>query len=114
MPATRLDVMVEERATFELTIDLLDSEGDPRTDLTGATGAMQIREDRDDTSDLIVAATVEVDASNSQVTATITAAVTAGLDFTSGWYELRITNQAATRTERVAHGVATFSRGTTT
>lgn len=113
MVAARLDIVVEQGATFELVVDLLDENGDPRTDLAGYTGAMQIREERDTTSTLLATATVAIDTVNAKATATIAKATTAGYGWSAGWYDLEITNSGATRTERIVEGRASLSRNVT-
>lgn len=108
MTATRQDVVVEQGVTFEYTVDLFDADGQPRTDLGGKTGTMQIRTEQNGASALIATATVTVDTVNSQATATIADSVTASLDFSAGWYDFDISGGG--RSERVAEGRATFSR----
>ena len=54
MVATYQDLVVEQGATFEFTVDLLDQDtGDPRTDLTGWTGTMKIRQEQSSVSTLL-------------------------------------------------------------
>ncbi|WP_213451586.1 hypothetical protein [Rhizomonospora bruguierae] len=110
MTAVLRDIVVEQGATFEFMVDLLDENEQRRTDLAGYTGAMQIRE-RPDATTVLATATVSVDASNAQVTATIPAAITTEFDWTAGVYDLEITNGA--RTERIAQGKARLSREVT-
>lgn len=113
MVAVRHDVVVERGDTFEYVVDLLDENGDARTDLSGYTASMQIREEQDDQSDLLATATVTVDADNAQATATISKTTTANYDWSAGWYSMHIVNGAGTRSERVAQGRATLSRNVT-
>lgn len=112
MGAVRQDVEVVQNATFRFVVNLHDEDDQPRTDLAGYTGAMQIRAEQDNTSTLIVAATVTIDTGDAQATATIANTVTAGLDFVAGWYDLHITHASA-GTEPIAWGRARFRRTVT-
>lgn len=114
MTAVLLDIVVEQGATFDLVVDLLDEDGHPRTDLGGYTGAMQIRtSDASDASDatLLGTASVTVDDVNSQAVATITDTDTRGYSWTAGRWDLEITN--GSRTERIATGNASLRREVT-
>lgn len=111
MVAVVQDLVVEQGATFEFVVDLLGPTGQPRTDLAGYAGALQIRESQDVASPLLAEATVTIDSANAQAVATIADTVTATYDWDAGWYDLRM--DGPTRSERVARGRATLSRAVT-
>lgn len=114
MVAIAHDIIVEQGATFTLPIAC--DEVDPDSgqilvrDLTGWTGAMQVRLTAD--SDTVLAeADVEVDVDNGIVTATIDDDVTAGYTWRSGVYTLIITDGLGT--DWLAAGAARCVRGAT-
>lgn len=113
MVAVHQDIVVERGGTFELAVLVLDSDGvDPRTDLAGWTGAMQIRAERDPTSTLLATATVAIDTATAVVTATIADDLTEVMAWRSGEYDLKITN--GTQTLWLAKGTARFEQRSTT
>lgn len=113
MVAVLQDIEVERGGTFELAVAVLDSGGvDPRTDLAGWTGAMQIRERRDPDSTLLATATVTIDTATGVVTATIAASLTETMAWRSGEYDLKITN--GTQVLWLAKGTARFEQRSTT
>lgn len=116
MVAVVQDVEIEQYATFELPILCLERDPTGETDqlvvrdLTGWTGAMQVRLTTD--SDTVLAtAEVDIDIDLGVVTATIDDVTTAGYTWRSGVYDLTITDGVST--DRLARGVARCTRGTT-
>lgn len=110
MGAIEWDIEVEQRATFELPIDCVDTEGATR-DLTGYTGEMQIRTSRSTSGTLLGTATVTIEAATGRVLATIPMGTTALYDWHSGVYDLFITN--GTRRDKLATGTAKLIRAIT-
>ncbi len=116
MVAIVQDIEVEQYATFILPI--LCMEQDPNAgigqlvirDLTGWTGAMQIRLTTD-SEDVLAEAEVDIDVEAGIVTATIDDATTAGYTWRSGVYDLLITD--GIDSDRLARGNARCTRGTT-
>lgn len=112
MPAVEQDIVVEQARTFELSVQVLDPDGvNPRTDLAGYTGAMQVRTARSTTADLLAEADVTIDALTGIVTATIDHTTTASYTWRSGVYDLYITN--GTRVEPLTYGDVKLRYATT-
>lgn len=108
MVAAYQDIVVED--SFELVIELDDDNGDPRN-LTGYTGAMQIRASRDDpTSTLLATATVTIDADDGIVTVTI--GDTSAMTWIAGYYDVVIEDGDGPP-ERILEGKATLRQGVT-
>lgn len=114
MVAVEHNIIVEQGATLTLAVACF--EEDPDTgqlavrDLTGWTGAMQIRLTAD--SDTVLGeADVDVDAVTGVVTATIDDDVTAEYTWRAGVYDLIITDGIGT--DRLAEGTARCRRGVT-
>jgi hypothetical protein len=96
MSGVRLDIEVEQNGTFELAVQVLDSGGvDPRTDLAGWGGVLQIRADRDPLATLYASAVVSVDSATAIATATIDADDTAVMTWRSGEYDFYITDNGS-------------------
>lgn len=110
MVAVVQDIEVEQGATLEVLVEMLDEDGQTPRVLAGYTGTMQIRAEQDPDSVLLGTGTVAV--ATGQVTATIAHGTTAGYTWRSGYYDIAITN--GTRRERIAQGVARLDRQTTT
>lgn len=114
MVAVEHNIIVEQGATFTLPVACY--EEDPDTgqlvvrDLTGWTGAMQIRLTPDSDTTL-GEADVDVDVVTGTVTATIDDAVTAGYTWRAGVYTLIITDGVGT--DWLAAGTARCRRGVT-
>lgn len=108
MVAVQQDIEVEQGITFELAVEELDDDGVTPRDLSGYTGAMQIRPSED--SDVVLATAV-VELSTGLVLATIDDAVTATYTWRVGVYDLEITN--GSRTDRIARGTARLTRQVT-
>lgn len=112
MVAVRQDLMAEQNGTLSLAVQVLDSGGvNARTDLTGWTGAMQIRETRDAASALLAEATVTIDVATGTVTAVVDAAELVA-EWRSGEYDLVIVK--GTEREPLAWGTVRFRRTVTT
>lgn len=103
MATTVHHIELEEGCTFELPVAVVSSSGRPR-DLSGFTGTMEIRDNADDL-DLLLEATVTVDALAGLVTATIPAAQLDALPWSAAVYDLIITN--GTRTHKLVRGEVT-------
>jgi hypothetical protein len=87
-----------------------DDQGEPR-DLTGFTGAMQIRASKDDpTSTLLASGTVTIDADDG--TATVTIGDTSAMTWIAGYYDVVITDGDGPP-ERILEGRATLRQGVT-
>jgi len=108
--AIEWDIEVEQGATFELPIDCVDADGNTR-DLTGYTGAMQIRSSRSILGTLLATATVTITAATGRVVASIDDDTTAAYDWHAGLYDLYITN--GSRTDKLATGNAKLIRAVT-
>lgn len=114
MTAVEQDIVIRQRSTF--TLPVICYEVDPDTgqlvirDLTGWTGAMQVRLTAD--SDTVLAeADVTIDIDSGIVTAVIDDDVTAEYTWRSGVYDLIITD--GIDTEPLAAGAARCIRGVT-
>lgn len=108
MVATYLDIVLEDSFTY--THELLDDDGEPR-DLTGYTGAMQIRASRDDpTSTLLATGTVTIDEDAGTVTAAIDD--TSEMEWVAGYYDVVIVDDDDV-VERVLEGRAVLRQGVT-
>jgi hypothetical protein len=81
---------IRKGRTFSYSVDCIDEDGNPR-DLTGYSGAMQIRE-TPESETILGTATVTVDEDDGVVTAVIPAATTAAYEWTAGVYDLTITS----------------------
>lgn len=114
MVAIRQDIQIEQYATFRLPVACM--ERDPVTDqlvvrdLTGWTGAMQIRL-TPESVDVLATAVVDVDVATGVVTATIDDVVTATFTWRAGVYDLIITD--GVDTDPLAYGDARVRRGVT-
>lgn len=81
MTAVKQDVTIEQGGTFTLSVQVLDSGGvNPRTDLTGWSGEIVIRADRNPTSVELASGAVTVDVATGVATAIIPASTTFTLD----------------------------------
>lgn len=114
MAAIEHNITIRTRSTFTLAVAC--QEIDPDTgqlvvrDLTGWTGAMQVRLTADADATL-AEADVEIDVDTGTVTATIDDDVTEGYTWRSGVYDLVIAD--GVDTETLATGVARCVRGVT-
>jgi len=110
------NIEIRTYSTFTLRIQCVEVDPTGNTDqveirdLTGWTGAMQVRA-TEDATDILATAVVDVDAANGVVTATIDADTTAGYAWRSGVYDLVITD--GDEVEPLASGVARCTRGVT-
>lgn len=113
--SARHDIMIEEGATFRLSLSLED-EAEQVVDLTGATARMQGRAVWDDSATLFSltsgAGDIAVDAAAGSVTVTIPAATTAGYSFETGVYDLEVV-EADGSVLRACYGVVELSREVT-
>ena len=112
MPATRYDIVVEQRARFRLIAQVYDSDGKTPKVLTGYTGKMQIRDGDGADAPLLATATVTFDALSGLVTATIPGATTETYTWRNGRYDLVIFDSGG-EPERVAEGLAKLTFGVT-
>lgn len=95
MPAKIFDLVIEQGATLNYSVTVLDPDGTPK-DLTGFTGRMQIREAVSSVTTLVDATTVNgmvtVNIPDSQVIVNIPASTTNGFTWDAGVYDLEIEN----------------------
>jgi hypothetical protein len=109
--AVRQDLQAEQNGTLRFEVQVLDSEGvNPRTDLTGWTGVMQIRASRDIASAVIAQASVTIDTATGVVSAVVDAASLV-TEWRSGEYDLVIVN--GTTREPLAWGTVRFRKTVT-
>lgn len=114
MVAVEHNIIIEQGATFVLPV--ICYEQNPESDqlivrdLTGWTGAMQVRATVD-ADDILAEADVDIDEGTGTVTATIDDTVTAGYTWRAGVYDLVITD--GVDTDRLASGTARCRRGVT-
>lgn len=115
MPAGKLDLLIEQGATFKQSLIVNDGSGAP-LNLTGFTARMQIRASVEAADSLI-----ELTTENSRITLTpaqgrvdllISATDTAGLTFESAVYDLEIVN-AGGEVTRLVQGKVKLSREVT-
>jgi hypothetical protein len=108
------DIVIRTRSTFTLAVVCYDRDPDTLQlvirDLTGWTGAMQVRLTAD-TDAVLAEADVDVDVDTGVVTATFDDDVTAEYTWRSGVYDLVITD--GIDTEPLSAGVARCVRGVT-
>ncbi len=114
MVAIEHNIIIEQGATFELPVACYEIDPDTEQpvvrDLTGWTGAMQVRLTAD--ADAVLAeADVTIDVDTGIVTATIDDTVTAEYTWRSGVYDLIITDGIGT--DRLVEGTARCRRGVT-
>ena len=114
MAAIRHDITIRTRSTFTLSVVCFEQDPDTEQlvvrDLTGWTGAMQVRLTAD--ADTVLAeADVDIDVDTGTVTATIDDDVTEEYTWRSGVYDLVIRD--GLDTEPLAEGVARCVRGVT-
>ena len=112
MPSVKYDIVIEQGATFGLTLTYENPDETP-IDLTGMTARMQVRDASDDS--LIIELTTEngritLGEATGKITLAITAADTAALD-RGGVYDLELVN--GTEVNRIIQGKATLSEEVT-
>ena len=88
LPATQ-DIVIRLGVTFRLDINVDDSNGDA-LDVSAYTGAMQVRASRD--SATVLATGTVTTSSTGLVRVEISSATTGGYDWTSGVYDVIITD----------------------
>lgn len=104
MAATVHNIELDLGCTFELPVAVVDVSGE-RRNLAGYTGSMTVRDHPDDL-DVLLTASVTIDAAAGLVTATIpAAALPADLPWNAATYDLIITN--GTRTQKLVRGEVT-------
>ena len=118
MAAGKLDISIEQGATFRHTLLVKQGEGDsaPAADLTSYTARMQIRADLAATDPLISLTTenggLTITALLGKIELLISATATAALVFDSGVYDLELVS-AGGEVTRLVQGKAKLSRGVT-
>lgn len=114
MTAIEQNIIIRTRSTFRLSIVCYELDPDTEQlvvrDLTGWTGAMQVRL-TPDTDAVLAEADVDIDVATGTVTATIDDDVTETYTWRSGVYDLTITD--GIDTDPLAAGVARCVRGVT-
>jgi len=104
--AARADIRIDQGATYQMALTCLDSTG-AALDLTGYTGAAQVRGQYSDPSPAAVF-TAAIDARNGIVNLTLTAAQTTALAITDGVWDCKVTDPTGIVT-RVCEGKVTVS-----
>jgi hypothetical protein len=113
----KLDLVIEQGATFRRTITYLQADGSPR-DLTGYTAKMQIKDVIGGTT--LYELTTEngriiIDGPNARISMEILDTVTSGFTWTHGVYDLEISSPEATPTvTRLVQGSVTVTPEVTT
>lgn len=108
MAAGKLDLTIEQGATFQHTLTL--SNGGTAINLTGYDVRMQIRERVSASTtiaDLTIGAGISVVAASGQITLTISAADTAEMIFDTAYYDLEI--ESAGVVTRIVEGEVTLN-----
>ena len=114
MGTVKLDIVVRQGATFELTVQARNADGTVK-DLTGYTGRMQIRPYVDSTDvllDAVVSGTITITSAQGIVAVSVPANITAAMDWSSGVYDLEVFSSAA-NVIRLVEGNASFSKEVT-
>lgn len=108
MAAGELDITIEQGSTFERTITMEDSAGDP-INLAGATVAGQMRRSYSDTTAIAFTMTVS-DAAAGEITWVLPAATSAALSSSTRnyVYDIEVTHSSG-NIERILMGKATLS-----
>lgn len=106
MTATIVDITIPIRGSFRMVVEVVDQD-EQILDLTGYSGAMQIRLDPADT-DPVVEATVTINTTTGEVTATLEPSQTQTLDFAAALYDLRIVDGTGLVVEYIAKGKASL------
>ncbi|MDD4308541.1 MAG: hypothetical protein PHU53_07025 [Thermoplasmata archaeon] len=99
---------IEQGATYGLEFTVVDEDGD-LYDLTAATCAAQVRETKDSATS--IAFTSSINTTTSVVTLTMTAAVTGGFTYYSGYWDCELT--IAGTVTRLLEGTVTISQQVT-
>jgi len=118
MPAAKLDLLIEQGATFKHTLFVKQgaAESGPPADLTGYTARMQIRSEVESTSILIELTVsngrIAITPAEGKIAITISAADTAALEFEVGVYDVELVS-ASGEVDRIVQGKVTLSREVT-
>lgn len=92
---SNLDIVIVQGATFSLPLEYQDSTGTP-IDLPNHTAQLQIRESVESDTVLLeltsVAGDIVVNSPSGTITITIDPPITAGITWTTGVYDLKISN----------------------
>ena len=104
MASTKANLVIDQGATFTTTITITDDDGEV-IDLTGYTGAAQIRKHY--TSSTAVAFTVVVNESEGEVTLSLTANQTANISSSRYVYDCELKKSGTV--SRVLEGLITVS-----
>jgi len=108
--AAKANIVIDQGTTYETTITLADDTG-VIYDLTGYTGAAQIRKHY--TSSNSVAFTVSVAASNGEITLALTANATANLTAGRYVFDVEVTQANTSEVFRILEGIATVTPNVT-
>jgi len=111
MPATHLDILIEQGITFERNIQIRNKDGTAK-DLTGYSGRMQIRPTEASATVLLDANTangmITINSPGGIVTITVGADITTPLAFTTAYYDVEIFS-STTNVIRILKGSASLS-----
>lgn len=101
--SVRLDIEVERLGTCKVVVAVLDSGGvNPRTDLSGWTGALEVRSDRIPGAELLAAGDVTIDVATGIVTGIIPSDETDPTDaWAAGEYDMYIEDPSQAPPERI-------------
>lgn len=102
---TKLNILIDQGASFETSLNLTDDNGDP-IDLSGYTGAGQIRKHY--TSSTAVNLTVGLGGANGTVTLSLAANATANMASGRYVYDVEVTDSSNTVT-RLIEGIVTVT-----
>lgn len=112
MPAAVRNIVLEAGATFQWDLTVTDATTGAALNLTGCTGAMEIRSRP--AGDLIATPTVTIDdPTNGGVLVELAHAAVTALSFTDAQYDLFITFSGGVK-RKVAKGSVTFEKRITT
>lgn len=101
--SARLDIEVERSGTCQVVVQVLDSGGvNPRTDLNGWTGALQVRADRSPDAALLADGDVTIDVATGIVTGVIDRLETdPAIPWAAGEYDMYIEDPGQSPPERL-------------
>lgn len=109
--AAVFDYVMVQGAPFEVSWEWKDSTGNTLLQ-SGDTAAMQIRDAKSPTGALILNCTSYFTVTTANISLRIPATVTAGLNFTTGYYDVEI-SRGGVVIRRVVQGKMTFDAGVT-
>lgn len=118
MPAAKIDIEIEQGSKWDPIYTWNDDNGNP-VDLTGWSGKLELREEKDKSSSLIFRCqtadgTMTINESGGQVQPLISATETDQFDFEWAWYDIELTPPSGdSNTKRLAQGKARLDKSVT-